>query len=661
MKSIIISFASRKEERRRDKKMAGEILEDLFKPFSLGTIELANRFVFPPVKLGYGNPDGTVTERQQLFYLQIAHHGPAVVILEPVSVTPDGKEHPRQLCVHLPESVAQLKKIADAVHGENRLACLHLNHAGAAANPKVIGAKPKAPGVITCPTHGQESQPLTLQGIEEIVAGFKAAAQKAVGAGFDLIEVQAGHGYLLSQFLNGKINHRKDPYGQDRLRFAKEVLSTVKEGAQGKPIMVRISGNEMSPEFGISGEDLLPFLKWVENQGIVAIHVGMGHACFSPPWYFHHGSLPIKPQLDALSWLRKQMSLPLIAAGRMGRKERVEEIMDQGLADLFALGRPLVADPELLEKWRQKEKDPILYCGYCLQGCLHRLKSGEPLGCNLNPEVGLPPLERTKHHLGALIAGGGPAGMSAALYMTRRGHEVTLAEKSDHLGGQFALAWQAPGKEAMREGLESLEQRVKQSGATILLNRTVDAAFVREMQPDLLVWATGALQNEPDIPGLKEQHAMTASEFFTGEKKIRGPRVLVIGAGRTGLEIAEKLGNQGYDVVATKRTDPIGSMMEMITKNLALKRIGAMGNIVLMPHTTVKAFMEKSVDVEQDGVRMSMEPFHSVVLASGMISAQGPDEDIRKSVPLIEVIGDAGNVQDIFTAIRAGYRLALGY
>lgn len=298
--------------------MGGKMLEDLFKPFLLGTVELPNRFVFPPVKLGYGNPDGTVTDRQVRFYGRIAQEGPAVIILEPVSVTPDGKEHPRQLCVHLPESVPQLKKIADAVHGENRLACLHLNHAGAAANPKVIGAKPKAPGVITCPTHGQESQPLTLQEIEEIVAEFKAAAQKAVEAGFDLIEVQAGHGYLLSQFLNAKTNHRKDPYGQDRLRFAKDVLSAVKEGGQGKPIVVRISGNEMAPEFGISSEDLLAFLKWTENQGIVAIHVGMGHACFSPPWYFHHGSLPLKPQLDALSWLRKQTLLPLIAAGRMG-------------------------------------------------------------------------------------------------------------------------------------------------------------------------------------------------------------------------------------------------------------------------------------------------------------------------------------------------------
>jgi 2,4-dienoyl-CoA reductase-like NADH-dependent reductase (Old Yellow Enzyme family)/thioredoxin reductase len=641
--------------------MVKEEMQDLFKPFFLGPIKLANRFIFPPIKLAYGNPDGTVTDRQLLFYRQIAQHGPAVIILEPVSVTPEGREHPRQLCVHHSESVGQLKKIADVIHKENRLACLHLNHAGAAADPKVIGGKPRAPSVITCPTHGQAADPLTLNQIEEIVGGFESAARKAVAAGFDLIEVQAGHGYLISQFLNGKINKRPDSYGQDRLLFVRKVLPVVKESASGIPILMRVSGNEMSLDFGIRHEDLLPLLRFAEDRGVAAVHVGMGHACFSPPWYFHHGKLPESPQMDALSWIRQQTSLPVIVAGRMGRRDKIRQTIGRGLADLIALGRPLIADPGLLEKWRKGENDRIMYCGYCLQGCLHRLKSGEPLGCNLNPEIGLPPLKRTGHPLKVLVAGGGPAGMSAALYMTRRGHQATLAERTDHLGGQFALAWRALGKEAMRDGLKGLEHAVKESRASVLMNATVDAALVREAQPDLLVWATGALQNEPEIPGLKDQYTMTTLEFFGGEKKVSGSRVLVIGAGRTGLEIAEKLGKEGYEVVATKRADPIGSMMEMITKNLTLKRIGGMTNVILMPHTTVKAFMEKSVDIEQEGVRMSLEPFQTLILASGMVSAQGPDEQIRNMVSRIEIIGDAREVEDIFSATRAGYELAARY
>ena len=636
-------------------------MERMFERFTLGNLELANRFIFPPIKLGYGNPDGTVTERQLNFYKQVARKGPGLLILEPVSVTPDGKEHPKQLCVHLKDSEKELKKIVDVIHDQDRFACLHLNHAGAAANPMATKTDPRAPSSMMCPSSGQEAQPLAEEEIEAILKGYRLAAETAVAAGFDVIEIQAGHGYLLFQFLNAKLNKREDRFGRDRLLFAREAISAVKEGAPHLPRILRISGSEMSPEFGVSQEDLLPLLKLAEDSGISAVHVGMGHACFSPPWYFHHASLPDKPQMDALLWLREHTSLPLIVAGRMGRKEKIEEILENRLADLVALGRPLIADPHLIEKWQKREDEGTMHCGYCLQGCLHRLKNGEPLGCNLNPEIGLPPLERTENPMKVLIAGGGPAGMSAALYTARRGHQVTLVEKTDHLGGQFALAWQAPGKEAMRDGLKGFERAVGESGASILLNTTVDAVLVREIQPDLLVWATGALQNIPDIPGLNGQHTMTSLEFFRGEKEVHGPRVLVIGAGRTGLEIAEKLGNEDYEVVATKRTDPIGNMMEMITRNLTLMRIGQMPKVALMPHTTVKAFSPGTVNIEQDGVGMSLEPFQTVIFAFGMVPASEPNEEIRKSVSIIEPIGDAKNPQDIFTATQAGYQIAQSY
>lgn len=634
----------------------------MFEKFTLGSLELANRFVFPPIKLGYGNPDGTVTDRQLNFYRRIAKGGPGLIIIEPVSVTADGREHPKQPCIHLPGSGGELKKVADGIHSEGRLACLHLNHAGAAANPQIIGGAPKAPSVMTCVAReGNVSEALSEQEIEEILSAYGAAAETAQGAGFDGIEIQGGHGYLVSQFLNSKLNKREDRYGADRTLFARKAISRVREAAPELPLILRISGNEMSPEFGISQEDLLSLLKVAPEGGIHAVHVGMGNACFSPPWYFHHASLPDKPQFDALAWVRQHTALPMVAAGRMGRKEKIAQVLDQGIADLVALGRPLLADPDLIGKWQRGNDQEVISCGYCLQGCLHRVKRGEPLGCNLNPGLGLPELEPTQKPLTVLIAGGGPAGMSAALHMTRTGQRVTLAEKAGHLGGQFALAWQAPGKQTMKQGLDGLEQAVKSSGAAILMNRSVDVDLVRDQGPDLLVWATGAVQNIPEIDGLDGQHTMTSIEYFDGDKPVRGPRILVIGAGRAGIEIAEKLGKEGYEVVATKRTDPIGSMMEMITKNLALMRLKQMENVTLMPHTRVRAFKPDGVDVEQDGQRRALAPFQTVILASGMRPAPGPDETIRDQVPFVEVIGDARQVQDIFTAVRAGYDLAARY
>lgn len=297
-------------------------MEAMFQPYRLGNLELANRFVFPPIKTGYGKLGGIVTDRQLIFYRQIARNGPAVIILEPVSVTPEGREHPKQLCVHLSESVAELKKIVNVIHAEKRLACLHLNHAGAAANPMVTGTAPKAPSAVTCPTSEKTSQPLTGEEIDTIITGYTSAARKAKEAGFDLLEIQAGHGYLVSQFLNRKINKRSDRFGEDRLAFAEAVFSAVKKGASDIQLIVRVSGSEMSPEFGIDREDLLPLIQMAEKMDVAAIHVGMGSSCFSPPWYFHHSSLPEKPQMDALAWIRKQTNHPVIVAGRMGRINR---------------------------------------------------------------------------------------------------------------------------------------------------------------------------------------------------------------------------------------------------------------------------------------------------------------------------------------------------
>jgi len=183
----------------------------------------------------------------------------------------------------------------------------------------------------------------------------------------------------------------------------------------------------------------------------------------------------------------------------------------------------------------------------------------------------------------------------------------------------------------------------------------------KEIQPDLLVWATGAVQHIPKIKGLETQHVITCIDYFRGENKVKGPRVLVIGVGQVGVEITEKLGKEGYDVVAVEIVDQLGGAMEAITKKLALMRIEQLEKVTLMPQTAVKEFKSDCVEVEKDGEILSLEPFQSVILASGMLSAPEPDDAIKKRIANIEIIGDAHNVKDTFTAVRAGYELACKY
>ncbi|MCD6121227.1 MAG: NADH:flavin oxidoreductase, partial [Spirochaetales bacterium] len=341
-------------------------MKNLFNSFNLAGTKLANRFVFPPIKTAFGSPDGVITDRQLAFYSRIASQGPGLIIVEPVAVTQSGREHPKQLKIDSPDSPSQLRKITDIIHSKERHACLHLNHAGAAANPKATGSATKAPSPVTCPTSGQTAEELKKFEIADIISAYKSASTTAAEAGFNFIEIQGGHGYLLSQFLNGKINKRTDVYGADRLLFAREVFNAVKEGAPDMPLILRISGSEMSPDFGITKEEINLLIELAQNAGFTALHVSMGSACFNPPWYYHHASLPEMPQIEALEWVRSQTNLPIIAAGRMGRKEKLERVVVQGTADMAALGRPLLADPDFIEKLKNEQLNEIMYCGYCL-------------------------------------------------------------------------------------------------------------------------------------------------------------------------------------------------------------------------------------------------------------------------------------------------------
>jgi len=628
----------------------------LTKQSSLGRLKLRNRFIMAPVKTSYGTPDGGVTDRHLTYYRNIASGGVSMIILEPVAVRQEGKEHPKQLTIHLEHSVAALERIVDVIHEEGALACINLNHAGRAANPKAAGTAPLAPSAVTCPSTGQTPGELTSSQIDHILEGYGEALDRASAAGFDAVEIQCGHGYLVSQFLSPRTNQRQDEYGRDRTLFARKLFSLVAERRRELALLVRISTSEFV-EGGLTPKDNAPILELAEESGVDAVHCGMGNACDSPPWYYAHMAVPEAKQLEALRAIRKMTKLPLIAAGRMADLDKLALLEEEGIADFVAIGRGLVADPELPRKLTEGRSSDVVWCGFCLQGCLANVKNGSGLGCIVNPAVDRPPLERAARPLKVAVVGGGPAGMSAASTAAELGHDVSLYERASKLGGQFRLAPRAPHKGTMTRPLDGLVARTLRLVGKISLETEFTDADAEGL--DHVILATGSHQHVAEIEGLEDQRWMTSLELFRKERTVVGPRVLVIGAGMVGMEAAEMLVAEGHQVTTTKRTDVIANDMEMVTKKMMLKRLEGNSSLSIMPETTVLAFGPDGVRLDVRGEETRLPPFDTVIVASGMDPELGLAESLREAGVAFTAIGDANHAGDIYAATQDGYRAAV--
>lgn len=628
----------------------------LTSPWTLGPLGLRNRLVMAPVKTAYGTAEGAVTDRHLHFYRSVAEGGVGLIILEPVSVTADGREHPKQLAIHRPDSVEALARITAVIHAGGAKVCLDLNHAGRAANPSATGVAPVAPSPAPCPARGTAARALTGAEIAVIVAAYGEAARRAEAAGFDALEIQAGHGYLLQQFLLPETNRRDDGYGREPLRFASEVFAAVRASSR-LPFLVRVT-RPLAAD-AVADERLQALATLAEAAGAVAIHVGMGDSCTAPPWYYHHGSLPEAPQEAALRFVRAASRLPLVAAGRMGDPERARRLLEQGLLDAVALGRPLVADPFLPAKWQQGAYDDVLACGYCLQGCLGNVARGEGLSCIVNPTVGRPPAAPAVKKRRVLVAGAGPAGLAAALAAWKQGHGVIVAEAGSEPGGNFRAAPLSPGKSTMERPLRSLLRLVERQRIPIMRNQPVDEAFLTRIHPDLLIWAAGSVQHVPPVPGLESVATLTSLEFYLDGKRLPGKTVLVLGGGMVGVEAAETLALEGYKATIVEMLPEPARDMEKVSRTLTLKRLEENPSVTTLLSTTVTRFERGAVVLNTEAGERRLPAFDWVLIATGLRSRPVP-ESFSALVPEIRVAGDARQPRDIEAATRDGYEVGSG-
>ncbi len=631
-----------------------------FTPARIGTMHVSNRLLMAPVKTAFAGLDAQVTDRLIAYYRRRAEGGVGAIIVEPMFVDPAGKEHPKQLGIDDDDKIPGLRRLVDAIHAGGAKAVAHINHAGRAANPKASGRAPEAPSALRCPTTGALPEVLSTSRVEVLVSAFGDAARRAQEAGFDAIEVQFGLGYLIAQFLSPRTNQRDDAYGGDaacRWRFATDVVKAVHTTTEkGIPLMARISGTE-KVDGGATLDDAAELTRWLEAHGVAAIHVVSGSACDSPPWYYQHMSLPDGANLSMARAVKHHTRIPVIAAGRLGEPEEIDLALSDGDVDFIALGRPLVADPDLPRKMQERRYKDVVLCGGCLQGCLGGVKAGTGIACIVNPELGhegepLVPLTDPRH---VVVVGAGPAGLTAARIAKERGHEVTVLERAcKDLGGQFALAYKAPGKQGLIKPLVSLVGMAERSGAFFRFGMAITAEELALMAPDVVLVATGATPIIPHIEGLESP--LTSEDVFAKDATF-GHRVLVIGGGLVGIEIAEFLGERGHEIVVVEMQDDVARDMEKITRVLTMKRIATLP-VTILANTTVQKVTDGEVMVKDpDGTR-SLGRFDEVAVAVGTRPRAELAEALAAYEVEVHVIGDAVALGEVQGAVTTAWEVA---
>ncbi|WP_051904341.1 FAD-dependent oxidoreductase [Hippea jasoniae] len=625
----------------------------MFDSVNLGGLRLKNRFIFAPVKTAYGNPKGEVNQRHLTFYRHVAEGEVALIITEPTAVLKSGREHPKQLCIDEDYCVDELKKITDVIHENGSLACLNITHAGRAANPKASGSAPIAPSAVYCPATKQTPVEMTKSQIEEVIEAFGKAARRAKQAGFDAIELQAGMGYIIAQFLKDRTNKRDDEYGKDKTLFARQVFEAVFENASGLPVIVRIAGSEFV-EDGITPQDNKPIIELAEKFGAAAIHVGLGSACDTPPWYYSATFTPTEKQIETFKAIKSLTSLPIIVDGRMANKEKILKAFDEGWADCIGLGKSLACDQAFVKKLKENREDEIYYCGGCLQGCLLKVKAGVGLGCIINPFVDVDRFGKSDKKLKFVVVGGGPAGMACATYAAQRGHDVVLFEKKQ-LGGQFNLAVKPPFKESMQRPLDSMIKELNASGVLVKMQKA-DYDTIAFYNPDVVVVATGAVSVLPRIEGIENENATDAFSYFERKVEIKGKRALVLGVGLIGREAMEDL------LIRYNFEEVVGvDILKELPEDFTLARLKNNPKAKIITAAKLQRFDSDGAVILKDGKQENLGRFDLVITSIGTKPYNDLFEQIKDKFEHVELIGDASAVGDIYKATHDAYEVVKKY
>lgn len=613
-------------------------------------LQLKNNFIFAPIKTGYSDNTGVIAERHLNFYEKRSKYIGAVT-LEPLYIDKGLREIPTQIGIDNDDKIEGLKKLTDAIHKFGTKVIAHLNHPGRMANPKIPGNYFVSSTNAACENGGATPKQMNADDIKLVADLFVNAVKRAEKAGFDVLELQFGHGYLAAQFISPKVNNRTDEYGgsfENRIKFPLQILDAVKAVAN-LPIIVRISGDEMIPD-GIKLEEMIRFSKILKEKSIDAIHVSAGTACSAPPWFFQHMFVPKGKTWELAGRIKEAVGIPVIYVGQINDFKDVDKILNEFKADFIAIGRQLLADPDFIGKYLGKASGNLRPCLACSEGCLGGVRSGNGLGCSVNPTVGRENevFEKASVSKNIAVIGGGLAGMQAAVTLSERGHRATIFEK-DKLGGQFLLAPLPPHKDSLIKIVDYLKKEIQDKNIPIVYKEATTNDFENF---DEIIIATGSKPVIPPIEGLSKYYW---AEVLEKHNLPENKQVMVVGGGLIGTEVAVKLLSKGNKVFLVEMLGEIARGMEMLEQKLTLKALKH-ENVNIFLNTKVQKICGDKVQIEGSEFKQTLENIDVIVLAAGMKS-YNPFENAKSDKP-IHIIGDASKVGKAQDAIHHAYEIS---
>lgn len=686
---------------------AGRRLKRLLEPLQVKQVTLRNRIVKPAQVLGFAADDGNASPMLIDFYATLAKGGVGLIIVESSCVDyPIGGKGQNRLLIHDDAFIPSFSRLADTIHSHGCPVFLQLSHNGPAGH--FSGLQPLAASALSAdeipisdprvkydPPRG-----MTLADIEHAVEKHADAAWRAKQAGFDGVEVHAGHSYLLNSFLSRAWNRRDDDYGcrtlETRARFAAEIVRAIRARVGADFVVgMRVNGEEWGHEQGITPQESRGFARILESAGLDIIHVtgwGYGYGAYSWVQYpeqllYPEPTVPLakmvrKPGVIAsrAAGIKEAVSIPVIAVGSLG-PELGDWILRRGMADAIAMGRRLMVDPELPRKLAEGRPEDIRPCMACLE-CRTPFQRYQPVSCRVNAALGkereyeIKPAARKKR---VVVVGGGPGGMEAARVAAARGHEVVLYEKAPRLGGSLPLAALIKGTqiEDFPALVDYFETQLRKLGVRVELGQEFTPGMALTLKPETVVVAIGGLHATPTIPGINRANVLTGQALqrkVTPYLRLLGPgllgwitrfwlpvgkRVVVIGGLLHGCQVSAFLVKRGRRVTIVEASDQLGEGIPVAMKPRLLDWLAEKGVVMLTGAECQEITAEGVIVRTRDGTMRTVVA-DTVITALPSLSNPALSKALEGVVPEVYAVGDCGESRLILRAIADGSRVGHG-